>query len=126
MGRYSKIKFETRVYLMEKLVSMNLIRIPIPPVEKNIDKTVEMLIEIIYGQIEDAAFHTELHIENLRLEVSIMGDSFNRKYQKQFVSEKEVYLSYFSNLPERVSHCMVTVNRDLTKILTEISLRLYP
>ncbi|WP_312279664.1 hypothetical protein [Oscillibacter sp.] len=101
------------------------VHIKIPPVEKGVDKAVALLSDDIYERIEDVAFHTASSVEDLRVEISIDGEFFTDRYEKQFVYEREVYASYWPNLRDRVNYCMVKVERELAKKLTAISLYLY-
>ena len=124
-SKFLKISVVIKVYLMGKVVHNDTVHISIPPVEKGVDKAAELLAEEICDRIEDVAFHTASYIEDLRLEISMEGESFIDRYEKQVVGERKVYASCWPNLRDRVKYCMVKVERELTKKLTAISLHLY-
>lgn len=127
MGNYYiGVTIRMRLVLMGKKLSSRKKDILIPPIEKGVEQIAESLTEEIYSYISSAISYTHFsRVEDLNLELSMEGHSLSTHHEVQLVEKNEVYYPGSSSFDARIRYCMVRMERDLVKILAEISSRLY-
>lgn len=123
---YLAIAIRMRLILMGKKFASQKIDILVPPVEKGVEHIAESLTKDIYDYIRGAISCTHFsRVEDLNLELSMEGHSLRTRHEVQLVEKNEVYYPGSSSFDARIRYCMVRMERDLVKILAEISSRLY-
>lgn len=127
MGNYYLgVTIRMRLVLMGKKLSSRKKDILIPPIEKGVEQIAESLTEEIYSYISSAISYTHFsRVEDLNLELSMEGHSLSTHHEVQLVEKNEAYYPGSSSFDARIRYCMVRMERDLVKILAEISSRLY-
>lgn len=121
---YINISIAIRLFLMGKLLMSKTIYLPIPPIEKGVTEAVESLTEEVYDYARNVPDRVP-EVEDLRLELVMENASISAHYKKQIVDKKEVIDSKSTTLDDRIKFSMVSVERELSEILTHLSEHLY-
>lgn len=99
------------------------ISIPVPPIEKGIEKAAELLTKKIFRCTKEISYN--LGIEDFKLEVLMEGESISSNYEMIIVNKGEVYISHSSPFESLIKYRMVMLERKLVENLTSISRYLY-
>ena len=122
---YINISIVIKLFLMGQVLVNKKVDIPIPPIEKGVNETVETLTEEIYDCIICSIHNCISNVEDLQLELVVDYPSITFRYEKQLVDKRVIFDSNSAIFDDRIKYCMVMVERELTKRLTEVSQHLY-